>query len=347
MAEEIHPVPLLGKTLDELKEVAAEVGMPAFAAKQIAGWLYAKHVDTIDGMTNLSLKHRQLLAERYVVGSSAPVDAQRSVDGTVKYLYRTASGGYVETVYIPDGDRATLCVSSQVGCRMGCRFCMTGRQGFAGNLTAADILNQIHSLPERDTLTNVVFMGQGEPFDNLDNVLRVTGILTASYGYGWSPKRITVSTVGVRKGLKRFLDESDCHLAVSLHNPFHEQRARLMPAENGFPLQEVLGLLHTYDFTHQRRLSFEYIMFAGVNDTMAHAKELVRLLGGLECRVNLIRFHAISDSDLTGTPDDEIVAFRDYLTRHGVFTTIRASRGQDIYAACGLLSTAKQQGEKI
>ena len=239
-------IALLGMTLAELKAVAGEIGMPSFAARQMAEWLYGKKVASIDEMTNISAKNRRLLNERYTVGCAAPVDGQRSADGTVKYLYRTAAGGYVETVYIPDGDRATLCVSSQVGCRMNCRFCMTGKQGFSGQLTAADILNQLYSLPERETLTNVVFMGQGEPLDNLDNVLRATEILTADYGYAWSPKRITVSTVGLRKGLKRFLDESECHLAVSLHNPFADQRARLMPAENSYALREIVTLLREY-----------------------------------------------------------------------------------------------------
>lgn len=346
MAEE-DKIPLLGMTLAELKEVAGEVGMPSFAARQMAGWLYGKKVSSIDGMTDISARNRALLSERYAVGCSKPVEEQRSADGTVKYLYRTAAGGYVETVYIPDGERATLCVSSQVGCRMNCRFCMTGKQGFSGQLTAADILNQLYSLPEREALTNVVFMGQGEPLDNLDAVLRATELLTADYGYAWSPKRITVSTVGLRKGLKRFLDESECHLAVSLHNPFPEQRAQLMPAERSYSVRDIVSLLRTYDFTHQRRLSFEYTMFAGVNDTMAHARELLRLLGGLECRMNLIRFHPVPGVDLKGTSDEDMVRFRDYLTRHGLFSTIRASRGQDIFAACGLLSTAKQQGVKL
>lgn len=230
---------------------------------------------------------------------------------------------------------------------MNCRFCMTGKQGFSGQLTAADILNQLYSLPERETLTNVVFMGQGEPLDNLDNVLRATEILTADYGYAWSPKRITVSTVGLRKGLKRFLDESECHLAVSLHNPFADQRALLMPAENSYGLREIVALLREYDFTHQRRLSFEYTMFEGVNDTPAHAKELLRLLDGLECRMNLIRFHPVPGVDLKGTSEEGMLRFRDYLTGHGLFSTIRASRGQDIFAACGLLSTAKQQGVEL
>ena len=340
-------IPLLGMTLAELKEVAGEVGMPSFAARQMAGWLYGKKVSSIDGMTDISARNRALLSERYAVGCSKPVEEQRSADGTVKYLYRTAAGGYVETVYIPDGERATLCVSSQVGCRMNCRFCMTGKQGFSGQLTAADILNQLYSLPEREALTNVVFMGQGEPLDNLDAVLRATELLTADYGYAWSPKRITVSTVGLRKGLKRFLDESECHLAVSLHNPFPEQRAQLMPAERSYSVRDIVSLLRTYDFTHQRRLSFEYTMFAGVNDTMAHARELLRLLDGLECRMNLIRFHPVPGVDLKGTSDEDMVRFRDYLTRHGLFSTIRASRGQDIFAACGLLSTAKQQGVEL
>lgn len=340
-------ISLLGMTLPELREVAKQMGMPAFTAKQMAEWLYRKQVTDIDGMTNISVKNRNLLKERYQVGCSAPVECQRSVDGTAKYLYRTSEGGYVETVYIPDADRATLCVSSQVGCRMNCRFCMTGKQGFAGHLSVMDILNQIYSLPEREHLTNIVFMGQGEPFDNLDNVLKATTILTADEGYAWSPKRITVSTVGLRKGLKRFLDESECHLAISLHNPFHEQRAMLMPAEKSYGLQEMIDLLKTYDFTHQRRLSFEYIMFDGVNDTMEHARELLRLLNGMECRMNLIRFHAIPNVDLKGSPDDQILKFRNYLTTHGLFSTIRASRGQDIYAACGLLSTAKQQNMNI
>ena len=340
-------ISLLGMTLPELREVAKQMGMPVFTAKQMAEWLYRKQVTDIDGMTNISVKNRNLLKERYQVGCSAPVECQRSVDGTAKYLYRTSEGGYVETVYIPDADRATLCVSSQVGCRMNCRFCMTGKQGFAGHLSVTDILNQIYSLPEREHLTNIVFMGQGEPFDNLDNVLKATTILTADEGYAWSPKRITVSTVGLRKGLKRFLDESECHLAISLHNPFHEQRAMLMPAEKSYGLQEMIDLLKTYDFTHQRRLSFEYIMFDGVNDTMEHARELLRLLNGMECRMNLIRFHAIPNVDLKGSPDEQILKFRNYLTTHGLFSTIRASRGQDIYAACGLLSTAKQQNMNI
>ena len=339
-------IPLLGKTLSELGEIVKDLGMPKFSAGQIAGWLYDKKVATIDEMTNLSQKNRERLKETYEVGASSPVHEMRSADGTVKYLFRTPEGNYIESVYIPDGERATLCVSSQVGCKMNCMFCMTGKQGFSADLTAAQILNQIYSLPERDTLTNVVLMGMGEPMDNLDEVLRVLEILTADYGYKWSPKRITVSTVGLRKGFERFLRESNCHLAVSLHSPFPAQRRTLMPAEKAFSITEMVEILHRYDFSKQRRLSFEYIVFKGVNDSLIYAKELVRLLRGLECRMNLIRFHAIPGVDLEGTDMDSMIAFRDYLTRHGLFATIRASRGEDIFAACGMLSTARQQAEK-
>lgn len=337
---------LLGLTLAELQALAKELGMPGFAAKQIAAWLYDKKVASIDEMTNLSLKHRELLKEAYEVGAEAPVDAMRSVDGTVKYLYRVGEGHFVEAVYIPDGDRATLCVSSQVGCKMNCKFCMTGKQGFSAHLSAGQIINQINSLPERDRLTNVVMMGMGEPLDNLDEVLKALDIMTAPYGYAWSPKRVTLSTVGLRKGLRRFLEETDCHLAVSLHSPIPLQRRELMPAEKAFSIVEIVDLLRGYDFSKQRRLSFEYILFKGVNDSPLHARELVKLLRGLDCRVNLIRFHAIPGVDLSGCDMEAMTAFRDYLTSHGVFTTIRASRGEDIFAACGMLSTAKMEEKK-
>ena len=332
---------LMGMSLAELRQVATDLGMPAFTGGQMADWLYRRHVGSIEEMTNISKVNRARLAEQYDIGLMPPTDCQRSVDGTVKYLFPTSNGREVETVYIPDGDRATLCVSSQVGCKMHCLFCQTGRQGFEGNLTVGDILNQIYALPERDTLTNIVFMGQGEPMDNLDAVLRATEILTAPYAWAWSPKRITVSSVGIRGKLRRFLDESECHVAISLHTPIAEQRAQLMPAERGYPISEVVELLRQYDFSHQRRLSFEYIVFGGLNDTERHAREIVRLLRGLECRINLIRFHQIPDSDLRGADEQKMEWLRDYLTSHGIFTTIRASRGQDIYAACGLLSTAK------
>ena len=337
---------LLGMTLDELKAVATEVGLPSFAGKQMAEWIYGKHVRSINEMTNLSLKGRSALAEHYEIGCVPPCDSQQSIDGTAKYLFPTDNGQKVECVFIPDDDRATLCVSSQVGCRMGCRFCMTGRQGFGGNLSVTDILNQVYSVPGSELLTNIVFMGQGEPLDNLDAVLKATQLLTDANGWAWSPKRITVSTVGIRKGVERFLNESDCHLAISLHNPFHEERLAMMPAEKANDTRELLELLSKQDWSHQRRLSFEYIVFGGLNDSERHAKELVRLLSPMECRVNLIRFHEIPDTPYKGASEEKMIWLRDYLTKHGVTTTIRASRGQDIFAACGLLH-AKSKTEMM
>ena len=346
---------LLGLTPTELKELVGGLGMPSFTAKQIVQWLYEKHVSTIDQMTNLSKQSRQRLADYYEVGTMPPIDCQRSKDGTIKYLFpvccdsistnspsQTANSQFVETVFIPDHDRATLCVSCQVGCKMNCLFCQTGKQGWHGNLSAADILNQIVALPEVDRLTNIVFMGQGEPMDNLDAVLKACEVLTADWGFAWSPKRITVSSVGVRGKLKRFLDESQCHVAISMHSPLHEQRLQLMPAEKAMPLEETIALLRQYDFTHQRRCSFEYICFGGLNDSPLYGREILRRLEGLECRVNLIRFHEIPGVDLPASDEKRMEALRDYLTSHGITSTIRASRGQDIFAACGLLSTARQ-----
>ena len=346
---------LSGMTPAELQGVAEELGLPRFNAKQIAQWLYQKQIFGLDEMTNLSKAARARLAERYEVGRMKPKEKMVSKDGTVKYLFPTRSGHYVETVFIPSEDRGTVCVSSQVGCKMGCRFCMTGRQGFQSQLSTADILNQIYSLPEWERLTNIVFMGQGEPLDNIDAVLRACEVLTAPYGMAWSPKRITVSTVGDAKGLKRFLDESDCSLAVSLHFPTGEQRAQWMPAEKIWPVEKTLEVLRRYDFckdtetggeregSHQRRLSFEYIVFRGLNDTTEHAAKLVELLKGLDCRVNLIPFHDIPKSPFHSAGPEKMRELRDYLNRHGQLTTVRASRGQDIMAACGLLSTAEKE----
>lgn len=340
--------------------MAMGIGLPKFAGKQLAEWLYVRRVRSFDEMSNISLKGRESLKDRYLVGRHAPVREAVSADGTRKYLFEIsdlgASGSqsapqYVESVYIPEEDRATLCVSTQAGCKMGCRFCMTGTLGFHGNLSAAEILNQVFEIDAmavadgREALSNLVFMGEGEPMDNIDEVLRTLTVMTASYGCAWSPKRITVSTVGVPV-MKRFLDESECHLAVSMHNPFSIERALIMPAEKIMSVTEVVSLLKQYDWSHQRRVSFEYICWAGQNDTPRHAKELLRLLKGLNCRINLIRFHeGVEDVARTnkderhfpGSDEKQMEWLWDYLTANGVTTTIRRSRGEDILAACGML----------
>lgn len=331
----------MGKNLTELKTIVSELGLPAFTTKQLADWLYKKKVVSIDEMTNISLQNRQKISEKFEVGASAPEEVMESSDGTKKYLFKVKDN-YIESVYIPEEERATLCVSSQIGCKMNCLFCMTGKQGFSGNLSATDILNQIQSLPESDQLTNIVFMGMGEPFDNTAELLKVLDILTSDYGYAWSPKRITVSSIGIIPGLKEFLEKSSCNLAISLHTPFANERLSLMPAEKAFPIEEVLQEIKKYDFSKQRRVSFEYIMFKGVNDKRSHIRGLVQLLSGLECRMNLIRFHAIPGVPLEGVSLHEMEKFRDELTAKGIMTTIRKSRGEDILAACGMLSTIRK-----
>lgn len=334
---------LYGQTLSQLEALCNRLEMPRFAAKQIARWLYDKHATTIEAMSDLSVRHRALLAETYEVGFTAPEKVSISADGTKKYLYRTSQNHFIESAYIPDGDRATLCISSQAGCRMGCRFCATGRQGLQHSLSTNEILNQIGSLPERERLTNVVFMGMGEPLDNLDSLLPTLEILTSAWGFGWSPTRITVSTAGVASRLERFLDATQVHLAVSLHNPFPHERAEIMPVEKAWPIREVVEILRRYDFTHQRRVSFEYIVMSGLNDSPRHIRELCRLLDGIKCQINLIRFHKIPGSPYFSPDDRAMIAFRDALTAKGIHTTIRTSRGEDIQAACGLLSTAQNE----
>jgi 23S rRNA (adenine2503-C2)-methyltransferase len=331
--------PLFGKTPGELQELAAAHGLPKFAPKQIADWLYHKEISTIDGMTNLSIKARELLNEHYAFGLVDPVETKVGADGTKKYLFPAENGKFIETAMIPFKDRKTVCVSSQVGCKMGCLFCMTGRQGFQGQLSAGEIVNQVRNIPERNEITNIVYMGMGEPFDNLDEVFKSIEILTSEWGFAMSPRRITVSSIGIAPGLVRFLNECEAHLAISLHTPFHEERQQLMPAQAAYPLEQIVDEIRKWDFGGQRRVSFEYIVFGGLNDTPRHAKELARLLSGIKCRINLIRFHPIPGTPLKGTDENTLQRFKDALNNKGILTTIRASRGLDIDAACGLLST--------
>jgi len=336
---------LFGKTYKELVIISEENKLPKFTAKQICDWLYKKNISSIDEMSNISKKARELLKEKYELGLKEHISVQTSSDGTKKYLFKTGKN-YIEAAYIPTDDRATLCISSQAGCKYACEFCMTGRQGFQANLSANEILNQIKSLPEFDKLTNIVYMGMGEPFDNFEEVLKSTEILTADWGFAWSPKRITVSTNGIISGLKRFLSESKCHLAISIHTPFEKERERIMPVQKTNPISEVLKVVRNYDFGRQRRISFEYILFKDFNDSMKHADELARLVFGFHARVNLIRFHEIPGTDLKGTDYKTLEKFRDRLNEKGITATIRASRGQDIDAACGLLSTKELKGKR-
>ena len=338
--------PLIGLTLEQLKEVALECGMPGFAGMQMAKWLYDKRVTSIDEMTNLSKPARAKLAGKWCVGRTSPLTKAESTDGTVKYLFDGVGGRDIEAVMIPDRDRATLCISSQAGCKMNCRFCMTGRQGWHGNLSASQIINQVLSVEESEALTNIVFMGMGEPMDNLEAVLTTIDILTAPWGMAWSPKRITVSSIGKLKELKQLLDTTKVHIAISVHSPYSDERAGLMPVENAYPITEVMKLLRGYDFAHQRRLSVEYIMWQGVNSDLRHADALARLVKGTDCRVNLIRFHAIPGVELRPCSEGEMTRFRDRLNALGITATIRASRGEDIMAASGMLAGKAKPQQK-
>lgn len=333
---------LLGKSLLELREITDNLKLPSFTAKQISQWIYQKKVLEIEQMTNLSKASRDALSEQYIVGGTKWSDLQKSSDGTKKYLFPVDENEAIEAVMIPDDERATLCVSSQIGCKMGCKFCMTGRLGFRGNLSAGEIISQFINIEESDSISNAVYMGMGEPMDNYEQVLKSIEILTSDWGFGWSPKRITVSTIGIIPTLKRFLEESKAHLAISLHNPSDEIRREMMPMQKAYPISEVIELLKDYDFTGQRRISFEYIMFDGWNDAKRDADAIIRMLRGLECRVNLIRFHRIPDFELNPSPDAVIDLFKKRLNDAGIVTTLRASRGEDILAACGMLSGSKK-----
>ena len=334
---------LFGKTIDELIPLVREAGLPSFTGRQIAEWLYHHRIDSIDGMTNLSKAARKKLGEKYTVGKSSPVDVTESADGTRKYLFTAGDNNYIESVFIPEKNRNTLCLSCQAGCRMGCHFCMTGMQGFRGNLDAGEIINQVVSIPESDKLTNLVYMGMGEPFDNTENVIKSIEILTSDWGFSMSPRRITVSTIGIIRGMKEFLARTGAHLALSLHNPFPEERIELMPAVKTNSLDEVMRVINEFDWGRQRRISFEYIMLKDLNDNDRHINGLTKLLGGLRCRLNLIRFHSVPGMPFESSDSETIKRFRDRLNERGITATIRASRGEDILAACGMLSTTKQE----
>lgn len=336
---------LFGMTLDELIELTQQLGLQKFVAKQISDWLYKKNVTEIEQMTNLSKSVRSKLNENFVVGRTKPITVAQSIDGTKKYLFKVG-GGYIETAFIPDAERSTLCVSSQVGCKMNCSFCMTGKQGFQANLTAGEILNQMASIDEAGTITNIVYMGMGEPMDNLNEVLKSIEILTSDWGYAMSPRRITVSTIGVLPATQTFIEKCEAHLAISLHDAIAEERATLMPTEKKFPIAQTITMLRKYDWTGQRRLSFEYTMFKNKNDKHDNINAICSLLNGLRCRINIIRFNSIPDTPFQGCTQKEMENFRDKLMQKGFTATIRNSKGEDISAACGLLSTLKNKNNE-
>ena len=352
-------------SVEERIEAVKALGLPAFRAKQISTHYFTHYTSDPADMTDLPAAGREELIGKLLPPLLTELRRLQTDKGdTIKFLWKLHDGALVESVLMRYPGRITLCVSSQAGCGMNCPFCATGQAGLTRNMSAAEIVDQVVAAnraitrgellgskrkpgedPER--VTNIVFMGMGEPMDNLPNLLRALEVLTAYYGYAWSPRRITVSTIGVIPKMKIFLEHTKCHLAISMHSPFTDERLKIMPVEKPFPIAEVLAELKKHDFSHQRRVSFEYIMFDGFNDSMRHAVEMVRLLKGIDCRVNLIRFHAIPNVDLKTSNEDKMVFFRDYLTSNGITTTIRKSRGEDIFAACGMLSTLEKQKTKV
>lgn len=340
---------LLGMNPEELTGVARALGLKDYAAKQLAHWLYVERVDSIDAMSNLSLVARAALAEAYELGREQPRQASISRDGTAKYLYSVqgpglkGAGRTVETAVIPEGKRVTACLSSQVGCRMGCCFCATGAQPYGGNLTPAQILNQLFSLPEGQNVTNIVFMGMGEPLDNYPHLTRAIECLCSDWGCAMSPRRITVSTVGASDNLLPFIRQSECHLAVSLHSPFDAQRQELVPASRGMLLRGLMDTIRQGHWYGQRKLSFEYVLIKGVNDSPDHQRATAQLLRGLPALVNIIPFHPhpFAPAALQPPSARSLNAFAEGLTALDVKCTIRLSRGEDISAACGLLSTTQ------
>jgi 23S rRNA (adenine2503-C2)-methyltransferase len=352
---------LFGLTPKELKPIVESLSMKGFAAEQLARWMYARRAQSFGEMTDLPLAARRRLSEEYSLDFGLPAKRSASADGTVKYLFRAgdskraaepsepsaarpprfveAPPRFVEAAYIPTDDRKTLCVSTQAGCRMGCLFCMTGKQGLQGHLSASEILSQVRGIPESAALTNVVYMGMGEPLDNLENVLRSLEILTSDWGFGFSSQRVTLSSVGLLPALEEFFRRSKVRFALSLHSPFEEERRSLMPVQNVHALSQVLAFLKEAQRTDARRITIEYILFEGVNDSPRHRRELVRILRGLKTRVNLIHYHAIPGSPLRGSSDRVLAEFQEALVSNGISASVRRSRGEDIQAACGLLST--------
>ncbi len=330
---------LIGKTLKDLEQFVISLNMPKFRGKQLADWIYKKGVYTFDEFSNFSKKDRDLLDQKSTIKLNLPSKEVTSKDGTKKYLYTIDCWKSIEVAYIPEKSRNTLCISSQIGCRMGCQFCMTDKQSLTRSLTATEIINQLIALPEKEKITNIVFMGMGEPLDNYDEVVKTLDILTKDWGLGISPHKITLSTIGLIPKLKLFLEDRECNLALSVHNPLTDERSSFMPIENAYKLKDVIDIIRDFNLPKSRKFSVEYIVFKDLNDSLKHIKALVKLLHGVTVKVNLISYHAIPGEDFIGVDSEKMTWFRDELKKRGILTTIRKSRGQDIDAACGLLST--------
>jgi 23S rRNA (adenine2503-C2)-methyltransferase len=337
---------LCGLTAEEIFGIIIQGGYEFRHAVTIAHLIYKKRTADFSKFNRLPKKLLEFIDRNTATIISEPVASEVSADRSVKYLFRNRSGIQYETVYIPDGKRNTVCVSTQSGCRMGCPFCMTAKYGFHGNLAAGDILTQILGLPHAGNVTHIVFMGMGEPLDNIESVLQACRIMTAEWGMAVSPRNITISTVGIAQGVRRFLDESGCNLTLSLYSPFDEERARVIPAERKHPVSEILEIIRNYPVRKRRRLSIAYVMIREVNDTDRHLAGLIKLLKDTGIRVNLLPYHPVKDDPLSSSPEERIMVFKHNLVMSGISASVRKSRGADISAACGLLATGLKQEEE-
>jgi 23S rRNA (adenine2503-C2)-methyltransferase len=330
---------LCGLTADEILRLIEPYGFTYSHAVSIANGIYKKNANELSLIARLPKKLRYELETIATCGIFFPVSSEVSADKTVKYLFRTEMGKAYETVYIPDNKRNTVCVSTQSGCRMGCPFCVTAGYGFHGNLSAGEIVNQIISIPDSGKVTHVVFMGMGEPMDNLENVLKACEIITSEWGLAISSRNVTVSTVGITKGIEKFLQRSDCNLTLSLYSPFPEERKKVVPAEKQNPALKLIEIMKNYPVKKKRRLSLAYVMIKDLNDTDKHLEELKAILKGSAIRVNLLPYHSVMNDLIISSTEEKMHFFKHDLVMSGISASVRKSRGIDISAACGLLAT--------
>jgi 23S rRNA (adenine2503-C2)-methyltransferase len=334
---------LCGLNTDEIFDLIGPLNFTTSHAVSISNSIYKKGISDISQIAKIPYRLKEELFNIAIMGTYLPLASEVSSDKSVKYLFRSEDGKEFETVYIPDNKRNTVCVSTQSGCRMGCSFCFTGKYGFRGNLTAGEIVNQILAIPPASKVTHVVFMGMGEPMDNLENVLKACSIITAEWGLAISSRNITVSTVGIMPGVEQFLQRSDCNLTLSLFSPFSEERREIIPVENQFPVQDIIEMMKNFPLKKKRRLSLAYVMVKNLNDTDSHLEGLKSILKGSKIRVNLLSYHPGNNDKNCSSPAERMQFFKHNLIISGISASIRKSRGADISAACGLLAAGLKQ----
>ena len=340
-------ISLLGKTLKQIKEIVHERYGHQDNAIEISKWIYRKDISSFDEIISIPMALRKSIGLNFQIEKTAPVLVSESNDKTRKYLFENQQGQKFEAVYMPGTKRNTLCMSTQSGCRMGCSFCLTGKMCFKGNLSAQDILNQYLSIPEQKKINRIVIMGMGEPFDNFIEVKKAIEILTAQWGVSFGASNVTLSTVGLLEPLREFLEKPFCNLAISLNNPFSDERINLMPIESTNPIAKAVNLIKAKPLKKPLRVSFEYVALGEINLDERHAKAIADLLNGIQYHINIIPWNSHKGSSFKSPTDLELNTFISCLNRYGVLTSIRQSRGQDIGAACGQMAGTSEKIKKI